>query len=165
MKNPNMPGAIAPGGRTFEGARFALEPKQLEIVIEVPRGSFIKRDDDGRVDYVSPFPCPFNYGSVPDTRSGDGDRLDALVLGPRLPRHARVTLPVLGVVRFLDAGESDPKYICGTGPLGRRDALLVAGFFASYAHLKGVLNALRGKRGATRYGGIERLHADAMVDR
>lgn len=129
----------------------------LEVIIDVPRGSFIKRDDDGRIDYVSPLPCPFNYGSVPDTISGDGDRLDALVLGKRLSRGARVTLPAVGLVRFIDAGESDPKYICGAAPLGRRDRFLVAGFFASYAYLKGALNLLRGKRGPTRYEGIEQL--------
>jgi inorganic pyrophosphatase len=60
--------------------------EELDVVIEVPLGSFIKRRDDGRVDFVSPVPCPFNYGSVPDTLSGDGDRVDAVVLGPRLPR-------------------------------------------------------------------------------
>ncbi|MDB4990884.1 MAG: hypothetical protein JWN04_6062 [Myxococcaceae bacterium] len=129
----------------------------LEVVIEVPRGSFIKRDDDGRVDYISPLPCPFNYGSVPNTISGDGDRLDALVLGARLPRGTRVTLPVVGLVHFVDAGDSDPKYICARGPLRARDRLLVAGFFRSYALLKGALNLLRGKTGSTRYGGIEQL--------
>lgn len=136
---------------------FSDVNETLEVVIDVPRGSFIKRDDDGRVDYVSPLPCPFNYGSVPNTVSGDGDRLDALVLGPRLARGTRVTLPVLGLVHFVDAGESDPKYICGAGALGPRDRLLVALFFASYAYLKGALNRLRGKRGATRYGGIQAL--------
>lgn len=132
-----------------------MEPKQLEVVIDVPRGSFIKRDDDGRLDYVSPLPCPFNYGSVPNTVSGDGDRLDALVLGPRLARGARVTLPVVALVHFTDAGQSDPKYVCAPSPMGVRDRWLVAGFFRTYAHLKGALNALRGKRGETRYGGIE----------
>jgi len=132
----------------------------LEVVIEVPRGSFVKRDDDGRVDYLSPLPSPFNYGSVPDTVSGDGDRVDAVVLGARLPQGARVKLPALGVVRFLDAGQSDPKYICGTGPLGRGDRLLVGGFFAAYAYLKGALNLLRGKRGPTRYDGIDDLPAE-----
>ena len=136
---------------------FSDVNETLEVVIDVPRGSFIKWDDDGRVDYVSPLPCPFNYGSVPNTVSGDGDRLDALVLGPRLARGTRVTLPVLGLVHFVDAGDSDPKYICGQGTLGRRDRLLVALFFGSYAYLKGALNRLRGKRGATRYGGIEAL--------
>lgn len=132
-----------------------MEPTELEVMIEVPRGTFVKRDDHGKVDYVSPFPCPFNYGSVPGTVSGDGDRLDALVLGARLPRGSRVTLPVVGVVRFLDAGERDPKYICGARPLSRGERLLVAGFFGAYAHLKGGLNRLRGKRGETRYFGIE----------
>ncbi len=131
-----------------------MEASELEVVIDVPRGSFIKRDDGGRIDYVSPLPCPFNYGSVPGTRSGDGDRLDALVLGARLPRGTRVVLPAMGFVEFLDAGQSDPKYICGHGPLRTRDKLLVAAFFAGYARLKGALNRVRGKHGATRYGGI-----------
>lgn len=132
-----------------------MEPTELEVMIEVPRGTFIKRDDAGHLDYVSPLPCPFNYGSVPGTVSGDGDRLDALVLGTRLPRGTRVTLPVVGVVRFIDAGEPDPKYVCGVRPLTPHERLLVAGFFGVYAHLKGGLNRLRGKRGETRYGGIE----------
>jgi inorganic pyrophosphatase len=126
----------------------------LEVVVDVPKGSFIKRNDDGQVDFVSPLPCPFNYGSVPGTVSGDGDRLDALVLGPRLAAGARVTLPVVGRVDFLDAGDSDPKYICSAQPLRRRDRLLVATFFTAYAYLKGALNLVRGKRGPTRYGGV-----------
>jgi len=130
-------------------------PRALEVIIDVPRGSFVKRDDDGRVDYVSPFPCPFNYGSVPNTLSGDGDRLDAVVLGPRLAQGARVHVPVVAVVDFVDAGQSDPKYICSVGPLGTADRLLVEGFFRVYAYLKGALNLVRNKRGATRFGGIE----------
>lgn len=128
---------------------------ELDVVVDVPRGSFIKRDDDGRVDYVSPLPCPFNYGSVPNTVSGDGDRLDALVLGPRLPRGTRVRVPVRALVHFVDAGESDPKYVCASMPLSARDRFVVAGFFRSYAYLKGALNLLRGKRGETRYGGLQ----------
>lgn len=132
-------------------------PERLEVVIEVPRGSFIKRKDDGGVDFVSPFPCPFNYGSVPNTRSGDGDRLDALVLGPRAPRGARLTQQVVGCVRFVDAGQEDPKYICSESPLTERDRRRIVGFFTFYARAKQVLNLLRGKRGETRYGGIELL--------
>lgn len=132
-------------------------PRELEVVIDTPRFSIIKRKDDGSVDYVSPLPCPFNYGSVPHTLSGDGDRLDAVVLGARLPRGARVHVNVLALVRFVDAGEPDPKYVCSARPWRSRDALLVAAFFTAYAHLKGTLNLLRGKRGATRYEGLERL--------
>ncbi len=130
-------------------------PDRLEVVIEVPRGGFIKRKDDGGVDFVSPLPCPFNYGSVPNTRSGDGDRLDALVLGPRVARGVHLTERVVGCVRFVDAGQDDPKYICSSSPLSARDRSRIAGFFTLYARAKQVLNLLRGKRGETHYGGIE----------
>jgi inorganic pyrophosphatase len=130
-------------------------PEQLEVIVEVPRGGFIKRRDDGRVDFVSPVPCPFNYGSVPDTCSGDGDRLDALVLGPRLARGARVRVMVVARVRFTDAGQDDPKLICAHRPLGVLDRATIAAFFGFYARAKGLLNRLRGKAGLTRYGGLE----------
>ena len=130
------------------------------MVIDVPLGGFIKRTDDGAIDFVSPAPCPFNYGSVPDTLSGDGDRLDAVVLGPRLPRGARVRVNVVARVRFTDAGQDDPKLICSRSarsdcPLGRFDRAKVTTFFAVYARAKALLNRMRGKRGPTRFDGIE----------
>jgi inorganic pyrophosphatase len=130
-------------------------PEELEVVIEVPLGGFIKRRDDGSIDFVSPAPCPFNYGSVPDTRSGDGDRLDALVLGARLARGARVRRKVVARVRFTDAGRDDPKLVCSERPLGPVDRARIAAFFGFYARAKGLLNRLRGKTGPTRYDGIE----------
>jgi inorganic pyrophosphatase len=130
-------------------------PDESEVVIEVPKGGFIKRRDDGSLDFVSPAPCPFNYGSVPDTRSGDGDRLDALVLGPRLARGARVRVKVVARVRFTDAGQDDPKLVCSDRPLGRVDRAIIAGFFALYARAKALINFLRGKDGPTRYAGLE----------
>jgi inorganic pyrophosphatase len=129
--------------------------EELDVVIEVPLGSFIKRRDDGRVDFVSPVPCPFNYGSVPDTRSGDGDRLDAVVLGPRLPRGARVRVKVVARVRFTDAGQDDPKLIGSDRPLTRVDRAKITAFFTVYARAKGLVNLWRGKAGPTRYGGLE----------
>ena len=66
----------------------ALEPPEVEVVIEVPRFSFLKRGSTGHIDFISPLPCPFNYGSVPTHLGMEGDLLDALVLGPRLrSRH------------------------------------------------------------------------------
>ena len=70
----------------------ARQPPQLEIVIEIPRGSFLKRGSTGELDFISPFPCPFNYGSVDQYIGLEGDLLDAVVLGPRLPRGKRVTV-------------------------------------------------------------------------
>lgn len=130
-------------------------PDRLEVVIEVPRGGFIKRRDDGGIDFVSPVPCPFNYGSVPGTRSGDGDRLDAVVLGTRLARGSRVSMAVVGCVHFVDAGDADPKFICGNQALSRVDRLSLLGFFAVYARAKRLLNGVRRKPGPTHCAGLE----------
>jgi inorganic pyrophosphatase len=124
-------------------------------VIDSPRGSVIKRADDGGIDFVSPLPCPFNYGSVPGTVSGDGDRVDAVVLGARLPAGTRVRVKVLAVARFVDAGDEDPKWICGQPPLRDVARLQVDAFFRVYALAKRALNRARGKHGATRYDGLE----------
>ena len=42
----------------------------VEVVIEIPRWSFLKRGSSGRIDFVSPLPCPFNYGAVGMTDRG-----------------------------------------------------------------------------------------------
>ena len=73
-------------------------PPQVNVVIEVPRGSFLKRGSDGALDFVSPFPCPFNYGSVEGYLGLEGDMLDAVVLGPRLSRGSRVKVQAFGAV-------------------------------------------------------------------
>ena len=129
---------------------------EVEVVVDVPRGGFVKRGDDGEVDFVSPVPCPFNYGSVPGTRSADGDRLDALVLGPRVARGKTVHRRVVGVVRFVDAGLDDPKLVCASVPLTSADWERIDRFFRVYAAAKAVLNRLRGKRGRTALDGVER---------
>ena len=130
-------------------------PRRCEVVIDSPRGSVVKRTDDGGVDFLSPLPCPFNYGSVPDTVSGDGDRIAAIVLGTRLASGARGEEEVLAVARFVDAGEEDPKWICGEAPLTGRARLQVNAFFRVYAIAKRALNRARGRSGATRYDGLE----------
>ena len=82
---------------------------RLRVAIEVPRGSFVKRDGRGRIAFLSPLPCPFNYGSVPGLTAGDGEWRDAVVLGPRLGRGTRIEVPVRGVIAFIDAGREDFK--------------------------------------------------------
>ena len=47
------------------GSEASPAPPEVEVVIEVPRGSFLKRGSTGHIDFISPLPCPFNYGSVP----------------------------------------------------------------------------------------------------
>lgn len=125
----------------------------VTVRVEVPRGGFVKPAADGRVDFRSPLPSPFNYGCVPDRAGGDGDPLDALVLGPRLAAGALVTSTVWAVVRFVDAGRRDDKLVCGATAPGAAERLVVTTFFRLYALAKTALNAWRGLPGPTRYEG------------
>ncbi|MEZ4380951.1 MAG: inorganic diphosphatase [Nannocystaceae bacterium] len=128
-------------------------PAIVEVMIEYPRLAMIKRRSDGAIDFVSPVPCPFNYGSIPGFVAGDGDPLDAVVLGARLPLGARVRCRVVGVVDFIDDGCEDPKVICSERPLSPWERRGVELFFAVYACFKGALARLRGSRRTTRFGG------------
>ena len=131
--------------------------RRVAVIIEVPRGSFIKRRPDGSVDFVSPLPSPFNYGSVIGELADDGDPLDALVLGPRLAFGTTVEVAVFGEVDFIDAGDRDPKLVCSRGVAPRElDWLRVPAFFAIYARLKRGLNRVRGRPGPTRVRAIDR---------
>jgi len=119
----------------------------LEVTIEIPSGSFLKRGPTGKVDFVSPFPCPFNYGSVEALVGLEGDLLDAVVLGPRLPRGTRVTVRAFGAVGLTDRGMYDDKLICSHHPVGRWKRTLVLLFFIFYAKCKWLLNLFRGQTG------------------
>ena len=125
----------------------AAPPPEVEVLIEIPRGSFLKRGSTGQVDFVSPLPCPFNYGSVPTHIGLEGDLLDAVVLGPRLAAGTRVRVAVRGAVTLTDRGMSDDKLICSAAPLlpGQRQSVLR--FFRFYARCKGLLNLWRRRPG------------------
>ena len=138
-------------------------PDRVELVIEVPRGSFIKRElRDGRLvrDYVSPVPSPFNYGCVPDCAGEDGDPLDVVVLGPRLPAASRHDLPVVGVVRFVDAGQTDDKLVASDHVPTPAERRRMSRFFRLYAVARRLLNLRRGLRGTTAYRGLHWLDGD-----
>jgi len=152
-------------------------PGFVDIVVEVPKGSFVKRTPEGAVDFVAPLPSPFNYGSVPSVPAADGDPLDAVILGDQLPYGYSGKVKVKGVMRFMDAGFVDDKLICtqliqgaqvGTGPDGTGnssepasqdltmlDLLALTSFFNVYAVCKSGLNTMRGKVGRTAYEGWE----------
>ncbi|OGI67372.1 MAG: inorganic pyrophosphatase [Candidatus Muproteobacteria bacterium RBG_16_60_9] len=123
------------------------EPPEVEVLIEIPRGSFGKRGSTGHVDFVSPFPCPFNYGSVPQYVGLEGDLLDAVVLGPRLPLGARVRVRAWGAVILTDRGMTDDKLICSVEPLTPNQRRRVLRFFHFYAKCKGLLNIWRQRPG------------------
>lgn len=125
------------------------EPQQVEVRIEIPRGSFKKHRSSGALDFVSPCPCPFNYGSIPGLVGGDGEPLDAVVMGPRLPRGARVKVAVRGAIGFTDCDIYDDKLICSHRPLHPLEYKLVLLFFRFYACCKRLLNIYRRCPGRT----------------
>jgi inorganic pyrophosphatase len=120
---------------------------EVDVVVEVPRGSFLKRGSTGHIDFISPLPCPFNYGSVPSYLGLEGDLLDALVLGPRLPLGTRVRVRAWGAVTLTDRGISDDKLICSERPVTATEVRRVLRFFHFYARCKGLLNAWRRRPG------------------
>jgi inorganic pyrophosphatase len=122
-------------------------PVEVEVLIEIPRGSFLKRGSTGHIDFVSPLPCPFNYGSVPTHIGLEGDLLDAVVLGPRLAAGTRIRIAAWGAVTLTDRGMSDDKLICSAVPPRPAQWRAVLRFFRFYARCKALLNFWRGRPG------------------
>ena len=135
-------------------------PEQLEVRIEVPRGGSIKRRPDQTIDFISPLPCPFNYGSVLGREAADGDPEDALVLGPAVSFGTVVQPLVWGRVRFLDAGLIDHKWVCGEDAPSDKEWAKIESFFRCYAWAKRFLYGLRRTSGEVRFLGIERFSVE-----
>ncbi|MFK8049508.1 MAG: inorganic diphosphatase [Halioglobus sp.] len=128
-------------------------PPIVEVVIEIPRGGFVKRGSSGSFDFWSPFPCPFNYGSVPQFLGGEGDYLDAVVLGPRLSPGTVVSASAYGSVGLSERFMYDDKLICSNAPISVSDKRNILRFFKLYSFCKGLLNVARGQPGASRCEG------------
>jgi hypothetical protein len=62
----------------------------VEVVVEVPKWSFVKRSQNGIIDFVSPVPFLFNYGSVPIIPAPDGIPIFLLLLGPCCKTFGRI---------------------------------------------------------------------------
>ena len=131
----------------------------VEVVIEIPRGSFMKRGSSGDLDFLSPVPCPFNYGSVHGLLAGDADWLDALVLGPRMPSGSRVKVKAFAAIGFTDRNIYDDKLVCAAQPLTANQVRGVLAFFHLYAAAKKLLNFYRGRPGRTACDGWGDAHA------
>ncbi|MEU6645371.1 inorganic diphosphatase [Saccharomonospora sp. NPDC046836] len=87
--------------------------------IEIPQDSFTKYETDAETGQIvvdrfqsMPVVYPGNYGSIPQSKGGDGDPLDVLVL-TREPLYPAVQIQVkaIGVLNMIDGGEPDDKII------------------------------------------------------
>lgn len=145
---------MAPPGVPDDPRTHERAAPEVEVVIEVPRGSFLKRDAAGRVRFVSPLPCPYNFGAVPSMLGLEGDLLDALVLGPRLALGTRLRVRAWAAITLSDRGLVDDKLICSVQPPGADEIDRVLRFFRFYAGCKGVLNRVRRRRGRNACEGL-----------
>ncbi len=94
-------------------------PKELNCIIEIPKGSPNKYEIDketglialDRANYSSA-PYPFDYGFVPQTLWDDGDALD-IVIPSTFPLATGILVRVrpVAVMEMIDDGESDYKVI------------------------------------------------------
>lgn len=94
-------------------------PESVNVIIEIPKGSHNKYEYDEKLDIIkldrilhSPVYYPTDYGFIPQTRSEDGDHLDALVIlsEPTFPGCLVVVRPI-GVLYMEDQKEKDEKII------------------------------------------------------
>src|SRR3989344_4147002 len=94
-------------------------PEIVNVQIEIPEGRRVKYeiDHDTNAIFVDRFlffdqGYPANYGSIPNTLSGDGDPVDVLVLCP-LPLVPGVVIPAkpIGMLETEDESGLDAKLI------------------------------------------------------
>lgn len=95
-------------------------PNDLNVVIEIPKGSKVKYEIDKEsgalfVDRIifTPMAYPAAYGFVPNTLAADGDPLDVMVLIPEavVPGCVIRARPI-GVLKMEDESGMDEKVIC-----------------------------------------------------
>ena len=94
-------------------------PDVVNVVIEIPKGSNNKYEFNEKLGvfkldrvFYSPFFYPLDYGFIPQTRSEDGDHLDALVIGSEpVVVGAVLEARPIGVLRMVDSGEADAKIL------------------------------------------------------
>lgn len=100
----------------------------IRVVIEIPAGTTAKWEVtkplgeleweqlDGTNRVVDYLAYPANYGMIPRTvlpesTGGDGDPLDAIVIGPAIERGTVVEVKLIGVLWLVDNNERDDKLI------------------------------------------------------
>jgi len=103
----------------------------VNAVVEIPAGTNAKwevnatlqdgtKPTDGKLRWefkngkprvVQYLAYPGNYGLIPNTRGGDGDALDIILLGPSVPRGSVIQAKCIGVLKMIDGGDIDDKIV------------------------------------------------------
>lgn len=94
-------------------------PEEINVVIDIPKGSSSKFEYDEEKGYFSldrvlysPFIYPFEYGFIPQTHSEDGDSLDVILLAT-YPTFSGCVIKAkpIGVLLMSDEAGGDNKII------------------------------------------------------
>ncbi len=100
------------------------DPYALRVVVETPRGSrhkYAYEEESGayehRATLASGLVWPYDYGFVPQTRGGDGDPCDVLVLmdDGTFPGCV-VAVRLLGAICLVKDGERNDRYVACLRP-------------------------------------------------
>ncbi|MEK6882769.1 MAG: inorganic diphosphatase [Nanoarchaeota archaeon] len=103
---------------SFKNVHFG-NTQEFNVIIEIPKGSEVKYEynettDQIQLDWIftDGFNFPFNYGFIPETKSGDGDNLDVFILNNQPLAIGIVTVcRAIGMIELLDRGEEDNKIL------------------------------------------------------
>ncbi|MEO8584877.1 MAG: inorganic diphosphatase [Acidobacteriota bacterium] len=87
-----------------------------KYMVELKSGNIELEQKNGGPRYVQYLGYPCNYGNIPrsvllKSKGGDGDAVDALVLGPAVPTGSVVRGRAIGILSLMDTGEKDDKVI------------------------------------------------------
>ncbi len=66
---------------------------------------------EGKPRIINYIGYPGNYGLIPNTKGGDGDPLDIIILGNVIPRGKIIKVKLIGILKYKDRGEQDDKLI------------------------------------------------------
>lgn len=121
--NDDLSNTIISETHFLNGFEPVSDDSLVNVVIEIPSGTDgkweVEKDTgnlsweykDGELRVINYLPYPGNYGMVPRTKMGDGDSIDAIVLGEAMERGSVVETRLIGVLDMLDGGETDGKLI------------------------------------------------------
>lgn len=94
-------------------------PQDINVIIEIPEGCMVKYEMDKEAEVImvdrfvrTTMGYPANYGFVPNTKSGDGDPVDVMVLCSQ-PLHPGVMVNVvpIGMLEMEDESGVDAKVV------------------------------------------------------
>lgn len=94
-------------------------PEDINVIIEIPQGCMVKYEMDKEVEVImvdrfvrTTMGYPANYGFVPNTKSGDGDPVDVMVLCSQpLLTGVMVNVIPIGMLEMEDEAGIDMKVI------------------------------------------------------